>query len=161
MWLVKLAISLFNSCKTSCMLFVANSIVPLENLLLKNTPILRIITHLIYIYLTQIAHCCLHCGVTYTPGTYTFTYTVKPRFTNTRLIRTPRWYKHFVWPPQCPYKRLLTVSHYSLGVFLSPTLTKQNIPDQDGWFNPEYSWPHAIIERTMYVGKLKWPTSSG
>ena len=87
--------------------------------------------------------------------TYTFTYTVKPRFTDTRLLRKPRWYKHFVWPPQCPYKRLLTVSHYSLGVFLSPTLTKQNIPDQDDWFNTKYSWPHAIIEHTMYVGRLK------
>ena len=52
-------------------------------------------------------------------------------------------------------KRLLTVSHYSLGVFLSPTLTKQNIPDQDEWFNTKYSWPHAIIEHTMYVGRLK------
>ena len=87
--------------------------------------------------------------------TYTFTYTVKPRFTDTRLLRKPRWYKHFVWPPQCPYKRLLTVSHYSVGVFLSPTLTKQNIPDQDEWFNTKYSWPHAIIEHTMYVGRLK------
>ena len=38
-----------------------------------------------------------------------FNSTVKPRFTDTRLIRTPHGY--FLWPPQCPYYLGLTVLH--------------------------------------------------